>query len=47
LSHDDTVSILLQETEAGFWDPQLTDSFITLCNDPTYMIAPCDRAPSP
>jgi cyclic di-GMP phosphodiesterase len=47
LSHDDTVSILLQETEAGFWDPQLTDPFITLCNDPAYMIAPCDRAPSP
>jgi putative two-component system response regulator len=37
LSHDEALSILLQETEAGFWDPQITEAFVALWKDPTYM----------
>jgi putative two-component system response regulator len=47
LSHEEAVSILLQETRAGFWDPQITEAFIALCHNPAYVSAPCDRSPSP
>lgn len=32
--HEEAVSILLQETEAGFWDPRVTTTFIELHRDP-------------
>jgi putative two-component system response regulator len=47
LPHDEAVSILRQETAANFWDPQLTEAFIALCHNPAYLIAPCNRSPSP
>jgi putative two-component system response regulator len=37
LSHDDAVAILQRETDAGFWDPQLTATFIALCDNPAFM----------
>jgi putative two-component system response regulator len=37
LSHDEALSTLLQETKAGFWDPQITEAFVALWKDPTYM----------
>ena len=33
LSHEEAVDILWRETEAGYWDPQVAETFIDLCRD--------------
>ena len=33
LNHEQAVEILLRETDAGFWDPRVTDTFLKAVND--------------
>jgi putative two-component system response regulator len=33
LSHEEAVTVLLQETEAGYWEPQLISTFIRMFRD--------------
>src|SRR3990172_2261488 len=33
LSHEQAVGILLRETDAGYWDPRVTDTFLKVVND--------------
>jgi putative two-component system response regulator len=33
LSHEEAVTVLLHETEAGYWEPQLISTFIHMCRD--------------
>jgi putative two-component system response regulator len=33
LSHEEALSVLLDETEAGFWDPRVVDAFIDVLRD--------------
>ena len=36
LSHDEAVTILLQETEAGFWDPRVVTTFLDVLRELTH-----------
>jgi HD-GYP domain-containing protein (c-di-GMP phosphodiesterase class II) len=33
LPHDEALSVLLKETEAGSWDPKIVDIFVNLLRD--------------
>jgi len=33
LGHEQAVEILLRETDAGYWDPRVTDTFLNVVND--------------